>query len=306
MGGSGGSGYFRSDPFKAKRELAAQQSSHDEAFEAECNNALLALLGAINNRNVQAINRRIAEVKGILEDELDGTVDLRFGGSVAKHTAVDGLSDVDSLVMLDKCDLADRPPDEAKAYFAQRLREALRDIPVTEGRLAVTATFPDAELQLLPAVSCRGAVQIADPDTGQWAKIKPREFTAALTDVNEAKGRKVVPVIKLAKAIIANFPESTRISGYHTESLAVKIFRGYDGPLNHKGMLREFFDKSAHEVRTPIRDRTGQSVHVDEYLGREGSLQRRIASDYFGRIGRRMALADSNRSVVLWTTLFQD
>jgi hypothetical protein len=306
MGGSGGGGYFRSDPQKVKRELAAQNRTLNEVFEAYSNNVLQDLLGAINNRDPDLVSRRLDEVKRILEDELDGTLDLRFGGSVAKHTYVDGLSDVDSLVLLDSCELAEQSPAEAKAYLAKRLSEDLHTADVSEGKLAVTAKFPDLELQLLPAVSCKGAVQIGDPVTGDWARIKPREFARVLTEVNERNARKVVPVIKLAKAIIANLPERTQISGYHAESLAVKIFRDYEGPLRHKDMLHVFFQRGAVEVRTPIKDRSGQSVNVDEYLGREGSLERRIVSDYFARISRKMTMADQGQSIDQWKSLFGD
>jgi hypothetical protein len=306
VGGSGGGGYFSGDPFKARRALAAQDATRDEFYEASCNNALQELLGGLNNRDVDAIATHLGEIKRAIEDELDGTIDLRFGGSVAKHTYVDGLSDVDSLVLLDKCELAAGPPSAAKKFLATRLEEELVGASISTGALAVTVRFPDAEVQLLPAVSCEGAVQIADSGSDQWARIRPRDFSRVLSQVNEEKGRKVVPVIKLAKAIIANFPESTKLTGYHAESLAVAAFRSYAGPLTHKTMLRFFFERGASLVRSPIKDRTGQSVHVDDYLGGEGSLERRIVSDYFARISRRMALADSAQSVDQWKRLFED
>ena len=70
-------------------------------------------------------------------------------------------------------------------------------------------------------------------------------------------------------------------------------------------MLRYYFDRCAVEVRTPIKDSTGQSIHVDEYLGKANSLPRMIASDYFGRISRRMALADDSWSVSYWKSLIE-
>jgi hypothetical protein len=306
MGGSGSGGYFSQDPFKVRRELAAQSAARNEQYEAEANDSLRQLLGNINNRNSEAISRRLQQVKDILDEELDGFILLRFGGSVAKHTYVDGFSDVDSLVLLDNCELAEESPSEAKEYLAYRLEEELTGARVRQGRLAVTVEFPDVELQLLPAISCRGAVQIADPMSDDWARIRPREFTRALTEVNAACAQKVVPVIKLAKAIIASFPEKTRLSGYHTEALAVKIFREYNGAATHKSMLRHFFEQSVAAVKSPIRDRTGQSIHVDEYLGREGSLERRIVSDNLSRIARRMAMADAAESAEQWTQLFGD
>jgi SMODS domain-containing protein len=307
MGGSGGGSYFSSDPRKTLQQLrAARSETETAAFDIRCNESLMDLLGQYNNRDNEAVGRRLDEIKAALDDELDGTVDLRFGGSLAKHTFVDGLSDVDSLVLLDKCELVDRPPSDAKEYLAERLRETLADADVTTGNLAVTARFPEIEVQLLPAVSCEGGVQISDPTQDRWSEIRPREFTRILSQVNERRGRRVVPVVKLAKGIIANLPESRQITGYHTESLAVDIFRDYRGGLNHKEMLRHFFAQAAERVKSPIRDRTGQSVHVDDYLGRENSLERRILSDAFARIVRRMNNADSAASVDQWVALFGD
>lgn len=305
MGGSGGGGgYFSSDPKKARMTLSSERATRSEEYEAQCAQTLQSFLGEINNRNVEAINAHLEEVKKIFEGELDDSVTLRFGGSVAKHTYVDGLSDVDCLVLLDKCELAEGPPSEALAYFARRLREDLPvGLAIEEGAVAVTVRFPDVDLQLLPAISCAGAVQIADSLRDEWARVRPREFSAALSQVNEENGRKVVPVVKLAKAIIANLPESVKLSGYHAESLAVAIFRDYEGPLTHKAMLREYFDRASMLVRSPIKDRTGQSIHVDEYLGRADSLERKIASDYFARISRRMSTADETLSVGQWATL---
>jgi hypothetical protein len=304
MGGGGG-GYFSGDIGPTLRNLrAAQLQTRDEEYEAETNTLLASYLSAFNDRDRDSISRRLEEIKKALEKELDGTVDLKMGGSVSKHTYVDGLSDIDSLVMLDSCELAERSPAEAKDYLAARLSERFPKTEVTEGRLAVTVRFKDMEIQLLPAVSCRDHVKIADETGERWSAIKPREFSSALTRVNQENGGKVVPVVKLAKGIISNLPEKHRISGYHAESLAVALFRTYEGPQQPKEMLKHFFSEGAKRLNEPIRDRTGQSVHVDDYLGETGSLDRRIVSDAFARIGRRMSNADASSSAEVWRALF--
>jgi hypothetical protein len=304
MGGSGG-GYFSGDIDATRRDLAdAQKKARDEAYEAECNNLLASYLSDFNDRDREAISEHLEEIKEALDAELEGTVDMRYGGSVAKHTYVDGLSDVDSLVMLDSCELAEGSPSEAKEYLASRLRESFPGTAVSEGRLAVTVQFPDAEIQLLPAVSCQRHVKIASETGDSWSAIRPKEFTSVLTQVNQEKAGKVVPVVKLAKAIVGSLPERHRISGYHAESLAVALFRNYTGPLQSKEMLKHFFAEGAKRLNEPIRDRTGQSVHVDDYLGPSGSLERRIVSDAFARVGRRMNNADASGSTDEWRNLF--
>lgn len=155
-------------------------------------------------------------------------------------------------------------------------------------------------IQLLPAIKQGDGFKIAASDGKSWANIRPQDFANALTEANKTAGGKLVPTVKLAKAIIANLPEQRRLSGYHVESMAISVFKGYEGPFTPKSMLRHFFEKASTAVREPIRDSTGQSIHVDEYLGPPNSAQRRIVSDALGHIGRKLRNADGARSLDFW------
>jgi predicted nucleotidyltransferase len=303
--GSDSGHYFSSDIDDLRKKLRdSEQATEDAQYEAEVANVLAALLTEYNDRDTQAVNHHLDEIKKALEKELEGTVDLLFGGSVAKRTYVDGFSDIDSLVILDNCELANGSPDAAKKYFAKRLQERFPKTKVDVGKLAVTIRFSDAEIQLLPAISCRKDISIADRTGRNWSQIQPKKFTKVLTRTNQQTGNKVVPIVKLAKAIIANLPEKHQISGYHAESLAIEIFKGNTGELRPKAMLKYYFEQASRRVQEPIRDRTGQSIHVDDYLGAEGSLERRIVSDAFSRIYRRMNNADNASSIDEWHKLF--
>ncbi|MEQ1871076.1 MAG: CBASS oligonucleotide cyclase [Vicinamibacterales bacterium] len=307
MGGSGGSYFGTGDLESVKRQLQeAQDRSADPDYVSSCNELLASLLVNFNDRDLDAIGVHLQEIEAALARELIGSVNIMFGGSVSKNTYIDGFSDVDALVMLDSCELADGTPSAARAYFATRLRDRFPATPVHEGDLAVTISFSDVDIQLLPAISCRGHLKISQPGGSAWAPIRPREFTAALTRRNDEVGKKLVPTIKLAKAIIALLPPQQRVAGYHAEALGVDVFRGYQGPFSHKEMLRYYFQKGAQRVLQPIRDSTGQSVHVDEALGPSESLSRRIISDAFGRIARRMSNADSAGRVDEWRQLFTE
>ena len=70
-------------------------------------------------------------------------------------------------------------------------------------------------------------------------------------------------------------------------------------------MLRYFFQHAPTQVTKPIRDSSGQSVHVDEYLGAENSLERRIVADALGRIGRKIRNADGAISLERWKELLE-
>lgn len=306
MGGSGG-GYFSRDPKGAMRELrASQKKARDDQYVTQCNNLLSSYLSDFNDRDQELISQHLREIKKALENELEGTIDLKYGGSVSKHTFINGLSDVDSLVMLDNCELSDLPPDSAKEYLLTRLKERFPKTEITAGQLALTLKFRDTEIQLLPAVSCRDHVKIADETGTKWANIRPKEFSTVLNQINQEKAGKVIPVIKLAKAIINTLPERHQISGYHAESLAVDLFREYRAELRTKEMLQHYFTEGAKRVLRPMKDRTGQSVHVDDSLGPESSLERRIVSDAFSRIARRMDNADAAGRLEDWKSLFGD
>jgi len=297
MGGSGGRGYFSSDPKKVAQELQASQDTTDaQEFDALCNQTLQSYLAEFNSRDAEEISRRLEQIKEILSEDIEGTIDLRFGGSVAKHTFVNGLSDVDSLVLINKSDLADLTPDQAKEFFLARLKGGLPDATVTQGDLAVTIDFGDLQIQLLPALKTRGGYRIANPDGG-WSDIRPQEFTRALTASNEHNGFKLVPTIKLAKAIVDNLPDRQRLKSYHVEALAIEAFGDYKGSQNYKDMLLHFFSEASSRVGQPLKDPTGQSAHLDEYLGPTGSLERRLVADALDRVARRIKNADIARSL---------
>ena len=99
-------------------------------------------------------------------------------------------------------------------------------------------------------------------------------------------------------------PESQRLSGYHMESLGIEAFRGYDGEKTTTAMLPVFFERARDLVLSPIRDRTGQSFHVDEHLGPENSAERVAISHVMGRIARRMRNATAAGSTAQWEAMF--
>jgi hypothetical protein len=121
---------------------------------------------------------------------------------------------------------------------------------------------------------------------------------------NDECGGKLVPTIKLAKAVIGTLPEVQRLTGYHVESLAIAAFRGYDGTKTAAAMLPVFFERARELVLNPIRDSTGQSVHVDGYLGDANSAERQAASHLLNRIAKRMRNASAHQSTDQWEALF--
>jgi Second Messenger Oligonucleotide or Dinucleotide Synthetase domain len=311
MGGGGGGGgtFHQNKPEElARRVRDAERKTSGTAFKAKISDMLSDLLGAFNSRDVALVRERLEDVKSALEGAIEGTIDQLFGGSVAKHTYVDGLSDVDSLVILNDTSLEDHSPRQALDFIRDVLAKKV-DASVTAGRMAVTLQYGDGmQIQILPAVEA-GSKQLRIPSSRRedaWSHIvDPAAFQEHLTSANQDCAGKLIPTIKLAKAINGTLPESQRLSGYHIESIGIAAFRGYDGNKTTADMLPEFFERASKLVLAPIVDRSGQSVHVDEYLGNAASSERVTAGHILSRIAKRMRNADAASSLAQWRALFE-
>jgi predicted nucleotidyltransferase len=310
MGGSGGGGgVFGNRSPGDLRDLVrkAEDKTSVAAFETELAQTLGALLGKYNARDVESVRERLEEVKTALKDEIEGSFDQIFGGSVAKHTYVDGFSDVDCLVIINDTALEGKMPDSVLARIEKIVKSGLGDKAVVEhGRMAVAVDYRDGMvIQLLPAIRTDGDhLQVPSSRHEGWSKINPITFQEALTRRNAECDGKLVPTIKLAKAINGQLPESQRLSGYHMESLGIAAFRDYQGEKTTPAMLPTFFERARELILSPIQDRTGQSVHVDDYLGPANSEARQTASHVLGRLARRMRNATAAGSTGQWQALF--
>jgi hypothetical protein len=309
MGGSGVRSTFHGRTPDQLRELVekAESKASESAFEERLANTFSDLLAKFNGRDTNLVRDRLDDVKAAIAGELEGSFDQFFGGSVAKKTYVDGLSDIDSLVLINDTELEGKSPDSVLRKIERIIRENVDDADdVSHGRMAVTVTYKDGmSIQVLPAVKADDdRLQVPSARTGGWSRIDPVAFQKALTKRNEQCGGKLVPTIKLAKAINGLLPEPQRLSGYHVESLAIATFRGYSGEKTTRAMLPFFFERAKDLVLSPIVDRSGQSVHVDAYLGPENSEQRQVMSHVLGRIARRMRNASAAASTDQWRAIF--
>ncbi len=294
-GGGGGYSVGPSDINAIKREV--EERTERSMAEAEINDFLARELTKINFRDAETISRHLDEITEVLGEDIE-VQRLNFGGSIAKHTYVDGFSDVDSLLFLSGEDVAAMSPAELRSKVEGILNEKLAKGEISgirAGNLAVTVSYDDgSEIQLVPArEAAEGKTEISSADGASWKAIDPRGFARTLTKVNQDQGGGVVPAIKLAKGIIARLPRDSRLSGYHTEALAVAAFTGYNGPRTPREMLTHLFSSAARAVNRPIADSTGQSRHIDESLGAAGSTERGRVSRQLGQIARRMEVAKS-------------
>lgn len=306
MGGSGGGGFRSSGGSSLSSRInQAVRESDQAATETEIAEAFAERLKELNQRDVAEINRRADEINDALLEELEDHLTLNFGGSVAKNTYVDGLSDVDMIAIMR--DTPDHHPRDLLDRLTALISEKLgKDATVSHGNVAVTVKYKDGlELQIVPAVHSGEKLAVPSWEGDAWSSINSRGFAEALTRRNQECSGRLVPVIKLAKAMNGSLPESQRLTGYHIESLAIAAFRGYDGQLTTKDMLRHFFSRTPDLLLQPIKDRTGQSVHVDAYLGDPHSSERETRSHVFSGLGRRLENALSTGSLSKLNSLFE-
>jgi predicted nucleotidyltransferase len=307
MGGGGGS-FFSSSREEYKKDLEdIKQRTLDADFEREVDDAISERLAEYNARDRDRHNEYLDDIQTCIEEDNDGIIELKFGGSVKKYTFVDGLSDVDILVLINKSELSEKSPHEALDYIAESLDDKLKNVEnIRVGTLAVTVTYKDGtQIQLLPALKRGDGYRIPDAKGNDWSQvIRPDKFASRLTQVNESCSGKVVPTIKLIKGINSQLPDDQRLTGYHIESLAIEIFKSYPGdkPAKPKEMIKYFFQMAQEKVKQPIKDRTGQSLCVDDYLGRDNSPQRMRISYALSRISTRLKNADAG-SIEEWESI---
>jgi Second Messenger Oligonucleotide or Dinucleotide Synthetase domain len=304
MGGGGGGlePVSREDP----EWLRSIRSVDREKYEAVTNELLKEISTDLGGRDEEAIHRHVEILKDRLENDIAGIIDVEFGGSLRKHTYVDGVSDVDALVLLNRSDTQDATSRDLLEDMANVVRNRLPDTEVRVGGMAVTVRYADGvELQLLPAIKRGNRIQVPGGRYGDWSPVAdPSRFADELRSVNARNSMSVVPVIKLFKAMQdAKLPESARLSGYHVEALAVDAFRRYNGPFERKAMLEHLVDRAAVGVLEPIKDTTGQSKHVDDHLGPPHSHTRQITAAYLHRLRSRMDAADKSGDTESWVDL---
>ena len=241
-----------------------------------------------NQRDTEAINRHIRGLRDALEQTVDDVLPTRFGGSISRHTYVDGLSDVDLLLTLNDSSLSGQAPKAVIQKMAELIQQRMPKTRVRVGDLAVTVKYSDDhEIQVLPAIRTRAGVRIADPSRNQWSGVlHPERFAQKLTEVNKANRGQVIPAVKLTKVLTHHLIRSDRdkITGYHIESLAIDAFKNYRGDTDLKNMVSHLTDYASKAVHQPIRDSTGQSRYVDDYMGHQDSATRQRAASNFRKM----------------------
>lgn len=310
MGGSGGEYYSSSNGYKAELDKI-RETSYDESFETSVNELIAEKLAEVNSRDAEKTREYLDQIQKIIEADIEGVVDLQFGGSVSKFTYVEGLSDVDTLLKINNSELSDKSPIEVLEYIRSKFEHEITNAnEIKVGKLAVTIKYKDGtEIQILPAIKKGDGYKIPTRNGKEWSNIiRPDKFASQLTKVNQECGRKVVPAIKIIKHINSKLPTGQQLSGYHIESLAIEIFKSYPSELSrtNKAMIKYFYQEASEKIKSPIKDKTNQSVHVDDYLYDKNSPQRFRMSYILSNTYKTIKSADDMKSVDSWNDILGD
>lgn len=306
MAGGGGGGFIPPSSESLQKKIEREREREKERLDADVEKFVHDLLAKFNDRDVDSTRDRLDELHEILGDQSE-VEQLLLGGSVAKHTYVDGLSDVDALVVLDRSDLQSKTPKAVLSEFHRQLKDSLPRSEVksiTKGNMAVTVTYRDGtEIQLLPALRSGNKVSIADATGKAWKETKPKTFQKQLTRENQKLNNALVPAIKLMKSAISSLPKQQQLTGYHVETLALDAAKHHTGKKTPKDILLSTLEHASKRVLKPCKDATGQNRTVDAYLGAKDSVHRRNAAQALAGVKRRL---ESATTVAQWRAILED
>ena len=302
MGGGGGNSFYKIGPEKFLKALQEMGIRGNDvyAYESKVNKYLLAELTLYNERKVEIIKPILYDVTKTLSSEIEKSIDLFFGGLIAKHNYIDGLSDIDSLLIFKNNESELCSPKKLMKVLFKLLINHYGVDHVKESVPAVTLKYNGQILQFLPSIYDGKDLKFSDPKGDNWILASSTAFPEKLNKINQDNNNQVVPVIKLVKVIINKLPKKQQISGYHTEALAIEIFENYRKKKTLKDMIQVFFEESIEKIKSPITE----LIHVDEYLGEEESLQRKVVCMAFERVSHKLNIANTLQSVESWMKIF--
>lgn len=308
-GGGGYNGYssghstrqITEGKIKADTENALNNTEKAE-FEAEVNEKLKGILSNYNERDTDLVNERLNEIRDILSNYLESSIDIRRAGSWSKHTYVDGVSDVDCLFILNSSAFTGESPNQLLDELEGHLQRKLQGATVERGNLSLKVTYATGpELQILPALKNEKGLRIPSGFNNEWSRIiNPERFANTLTETNQKLNGNLIPVVKLVKGVVSGNGFTSNLKGYHIEALAVEIFQGYEGERTRKAMLEYFFTKAHDLVKKPMKEMSGQSQYIDDYLGNSGSSERESVSGELKNISEKMTSANKKLSADDW------
>lgn len=223
----------------------------------------------------KAVATRQKSVRAAIAGRLTVT-DAFLTGSYRRHTLIGPLkqADVDVMVVLDRCYRSRGPKAVLDLVRTALLVEYTRTPKISRNGQAVTITFADFVVDVVPAFRLpwyrlNEGWEICDSASGSWVTTNPTKHVEISARANKAHDGDLVPRIKQLKAW--NRAVGHPLRSFHLEALAWSIFgtSAFSG-VNHKRSDWEsayyFFEKARGKLRLRLGDPGGMGSDVGAYL----------------------------------------
>jgi hypothetical protein len=213
------------------------------------------------------IRRAVARQLTVVDDFLTG--------SYRRHTMIGPLNtaDVDVVVVLDRSYKNRGPRAVLELVKEALLVEYTRTPAISRNGQAVTITFTDFVVDVVPAFgrpwwTWNEGWEICDSGSDRWITTNPKKHVDLSASANQAHGGHLVPRMKQLKAWNRTAGEPLR--SFHLEALAWSIlgtsWLWKNGQSSDWVSARFFFDKARAELRSQLADPAGTSSDVATYL----------------------------------------
>lgn len=231
----------------------------------------------------KTVAERQDRVRDAVAEQL--TVTDRFlTGSYRRHTLIGPLkeADVDVVVVLDRSYRARGARSVLDLVRSALLAEYTRTPKISRNGQAVTVTFSDFVVDVVPAFArpwwSSGGWEICDSASDNWITTNPKKHVELSASANRVHGGHLVPRVKQLKAWNRAADEPLR--SFHLEALAWSIFGmswlWHESVRSDWASARCFFDKGRDALRHNLCDPAGSGSDLGAYLT-GSSLKKAIA-----------------------------
>jgi hypothetical protein len=192
-------------------------------------------------------------------------LDSFLAGSYARSTMIGPLqdSDIDIVVVIDSSYWA-QYKDSPGGLLEEARKVLLKTYPSTPkikpDEQAVTITFTDFGVDVVPAFNRKGGGYLIPNSGGGWISTNPTVHADILTSQNKAHAGDLVPLVKMMKGW--NKSSGNALVGFYVELLTTDILTNVKIPDFSSG-VRYMFDKGREKIKFKQLDPAGFGGQVN-------------------------------------------
>lgn len=234
-------------------------------------------------KNYEEIARRRDEIAKVLNKKYRGLDSSKNNqlmvGSYGRHTAINGISDLDMLYILPSSLRNKYRSPEGPAKVLDQTRNAILErYPNTEAKvrqLVVVVQFENFKFEVQPVFPDEDDFLFPDTKLKLWRKTKPKKEIEAVKNTEEKTSGKYRKLCRLVRAW--KNKHKVNINGLLIDTLAFNFLKQYEPAYekNNPGhMLRDFFLWLSLEPRQSYYMALGsnQKVHVKQHFQKKAQI----------------------------------